>query len=579
MSQKVKVEINGKIECTKPFKLDDTLKSIREKLKEKAENAYFLTDEENLVDIEDEEAFTLKDFLVDSKIKLKTKETSKDEIKVKESNNNSIPITNKEERNNQFDFSKYDIIKKEEDFTIYKYSKVQRKEVHKYVYKYNFDNFNINDEKFAYVVLFVGRTGNGKSTALNAFFNIIKGIKLEDNFRFLLIEEEKKKGGQGVSQTDGVHLYYLKDYNNKPVILIDSQGYGDTSGIQRDKEIDNAFAYLFSNIIDHINAVGFISKATDARIDILTKYIFASVTKLFSDDISENFIILATHANRDSITKGPIFVETIVTDAEFLKIKEKGNEKWWYAFDSKLILDNDIDKLTKFSYSQLSDFYNEKVKKLKPKDIKKSAEVLNKRKELTIQVNKLSDTFQKLMVEQKNLTKKEDLIIQNTREIQDLDKDLEKNKEIIKNAKPELKEKLLFELEQKCNNMINKLNNQPQQISKQVLKYWNGTTTHCDSCKRNCHEPCDCIGSSLGRCSVFEIKLFSENICEVCGCVKSEHHQDHYYYTFEEQNIPSDNKENLLKEKNKTEKEKNEVRQKFENEKKKKNESAAIIER
>jgi hypothetical protein len=48
---------------------------------------------------------------------------------------------------------------------------------------------------------------------------------LEDNYRFILIKEPAKEKGQAESQTDGVHLYYIKDYNNKPLIIVDSQGY------------------------------------------------------------------------------------------------------------------------------------------------------------------------------------------------------------------------------------------------------------------------------------------------------------------------------------------------------------------
>ena len=51
-------------------------------------------------------------------------------------------------------------------------------------------------------MIFIGKTGDGKSTAINALFNIIKGIKLEDNHRFILIKEPKKAKGQAESQTD-----------------------------------------------------------------------------------------------------------------------------------------------------------------------------------------------------------------------------------------------------------------------------------------------------------------------------------------------------------------------------------------
>ena len=47
----------------------------------------------------------------------------------------------------------------------------------------------------------------------NTFLNIIKD--LEDKYRFILLEEMKKEKGEVVSQTDWVHLYYLKDYKDK----------------------------------------------------------------------------------------------------------------------------------------------------------------------------------------------------------------------------------------------------------------------------------------------------------------------------------------------------------------------------
>ena len=73
------------------------------------------------------------------------------------------------------------------------------------------------------------------------------GIKNENNYRFILINEPEKEKGLTESQTDGVHLYYLKDYNNKPIIIIDSQGYDDTRGKTYDEMINESFKLVFSN--------------------------------------------------------------------------------------------------------------------------------------------------------------------------------------------------------------------------------------------------------------------------------------------------------------------------------------------
>ena len=348
------------------------MKDLRQSLRNIIqENFIFLDENNNPVDEEDEDSMICKDILSNNTIYLKTKK----------------------------DFSKYKIISKreEDEFTIYKYSEKERQESQFLTFNYIYDNFNEEDYNTAYIVLFAGKTGAGKTTAINAFFNIIKGVKLEDNYRYILIEESLKPKGHAESQTNGIHLYYLKDYNNKPIIIIDTQGYGDVRGTNKDIELNKSFDFVFSNIISHINTICFISNSTLNGIDVKTRYIYSCVTSLFADDVSENFI-LATHANRDCMEKGPIFTQSIIKDADFLKIKEriKENTKWWYSFDSKLIIYKDkdeIDKLTKFSYEQLFNFYEEKVKKLMPKNIKKSAEVLKQRYQLRIQINNLQDYF------------------------------------------------------------------------------------------------------------------------------------------------------------------------------------------
>ncbi len=103
----------------------------------------------------------------------------------------------------------------------------------------------------------------------------------------------------------------------------------------------------------------------------MTKFIFYNITRLFSEDTTENFIILATFASKDIFINGPAFINSIQKDDDFLKIPERPNEKWWYAFDSKCVLDNETDKVTKYSFNQLKELYEEKVKKLRRKNKKK----------------------------------------------------------------------------------------------------------------------------------------------------------------------------------------------------------------
>ena len=271
-------------------------------------------------------------------------------------------------RNNKKELTleeKHELLEIRDNLKIYKYSNVEKKQIQKLIYQYCYDKYDENDFKNAKIILFIGKTGDGKTTAINAFFNIIKGIKLEDKYRYILIKEPKKEKGQAESQTDGLHIYYLKDKDNNPIIIIDSQGFGDTRGKEYDELVFEAFEYAFKNVIDHIYLICFIAKSNEARLDILIKYIFSCVTSLFSEDITNNFIFLNTFANRSTIKEGPEFVNSITTEIKFNEIIKKMDKKWWYAAESINILDNEEDRLTLYSFKQLNALYEEKLKKLK----------------------------------------------------------------------------------------------------------------------------------------------------------------------------------------------------------------------
>ena len=496
----------------------------------------FLDQDGNRVSKTDENDYSVEDILNNESIKIKannstTKKPSEEPKKVNDNNmNNKNEISKKKKIN--YDFSQFEILEKKDDLNLvyYKYSNIERTTNHKLVYQYFFDKYKAEDYTNAYVVLFCGKTGDGKTTAINAFFNIVKGVQLEDNYRFILITETKKEKGQAESQIDGVHLYYLKDYNNKPIIIIDSQGYGDTRGKAYDDMVDDAFKYIFSNVLEHINAVFFIVKSNTNRIDTVTKYIFSSVTSLFSDDVTENFIVLATFANKETIKKGPAFAESIQTDADFLNIKKNMNENWWYALDSKCILENEKDKITLYSFEKVTELYEEKVKKFKPKGIKKSAEVLNTRMQLKIEVENLNDIFENLIIEYNTLQEKDKNLNDANEKLKEVEKQidfLEKN--MSSYNRNELEQKMK-ELNENFDNIMSNLNNQTESKTIRKLKYSDSTCTHCDYCEKNCHDPCDCSFTFLGRCTIF---TFWRKICKKCGCPKDRHKQDNYYYIFE----------------------------------------------
>ena len=196
------------------------------------------------------------------------------------------------------------------------------------------------------------------------------------------------------------------------MIIIDSQGYGDTRGHTKNLEINKAFEYVFSHIIDHINIFCLTISSKENKLDPLTKYIYSSVTSLFSDDISDNFIILTTNADQHKLKK-PTIIESILSndDAKFLQIKEenkdKGKKRWWYTFDSLNIFDNNRDILTVHSFRHLQKFYEDTVKQSEPKDIKKSAEILKERNKLLGEAKNIENQCKKIIYEQEQLENEE----------------------------------------------------------------------------------------------------------------------------------------------------------------------------
>ena len=85
--------------------------------------------------------------------------------------------------------------------------------------------------------------------------------------------------------------------------------------------------------------------------------------------------------------------------------------------------------------------YEEKIKKLKPKGIKKYAEILEIRYQLKIKIKLLSDTFQNLLMEQSNLQEKEKNINKISNKIDYLQIKIKNFEDESKNLNPEKLEK------------------------------------------------------------------------------------------------------------------------------------------
>ncbi|XP_060596429.1 uncharacterized protein LOC132750457 [Ruditapes philippinarum] len=158
-------------------------------------------------------------------------------------------------------------------------------------------------------IMLVGATGTGKSTLVDGMVNYIFGVNWNDQYRLTLVdledEERKRDADQAHSQTQWITCYTIHPMHgsrlNYTLNIIDTPGFGDTRGIQRDNEIIDQIRTLFSREDDtgvlYINAVCFITKAPDARLTPTQMYIFNAIMALFGQDIENSICMLVTFAD------------------------------------------------------------------------------------------------------------------------------------------------------------------------------------------------------------------------------------------------------------------------------------------
>ena len=245
----------------------------------------------------------------------------------------------------------------------------------------------------------VGQTGSGKTTLLNAFLNYLLGVEYEDNFRFKLIHEDFGIS-MAESQTKDVTVYNIRPLNDDfPLItVIDTPGFGDTGGIEKDKLIADKIAEKFQSEISHINAICFVAQSTNSKLTVNQKYIFNSIMDLFSDEIKENFIAMLTFCN--IIDENPVILEPLKKKGSGFDLVLPAIEKtqWYFLFDNLAVfkskenkkLNNKIKSFYGFAMENFDEFMA-KLRSLKKKRLYNTKKVLDDRKFLESRVKILEE--------------------------------------------------------------------------------------------------------------------------------------------------------------------------------------------
>ncbi|XP_042615210.1 uncharacterized protein LOC122145521 [Cyprinus carpio] len=149
------------------------------------------------------------------------------------------------------------------------------------------------------IVLLVQERDVGKATLINSMVNYLLGVKFEEEEWYEITEEEEARH-QSESQTSEITMYEVFHVKSPiSLTIIDTPGYGDTRGLDKDLEVAENLATLFQSKdgVCEVDAVCFVIQASKNRLSDRQHYIISSVLSLFGRDIVNNIVILITHSD------------------------------------------------------------------------------------------------------------------------------------------------------------------------------------------------------------------------------------------------------------------------------------------
>ncbi|KAK2822826.1 hypothetical protein Q5P01_022891 [Channa striata] len=366
-------------------------------------------------------------------------------------------------------------------------------------------------------IMVLGATGAGKTTLINGLINYILGVEWEDSYRFKLVDEGQSKS-QAESQTSDVTVYKLYhaegfkiDYS---LTIVDTPGFGDTRGIERDRMIVAQLRNLFTAElgVSEIDAVCFVAQAALARLTPTQKYVFDSVLSIFGKDVAENIRILVTFADG----KRPPVLEAIVasgvpcpTAKDGLPVHFKFNNSALFAHSTSSAGDSLSGDDDDENFDQM--FWNMGIKSMKrffaalnvieTKSLTLTKEVLRERQQLENSVEKLQEQV-KL-----GLAKLEEI---------------KQTSEILKENEAEISRNENFEFEVSVK--------KPVQVD---ISGSGNFITNCQKCNTTCHYPC-CIPNDEAKASCAAIG--ANGYCIQCPgkCYWNVHFNQKYKWDYQD---------------------------------------------
>ena len=236
----------------------------------------------------------------------------------------------------------------------------------------------------------LGPTGSGKTTLLNSYINYLMDLKYIDNFRYKIINEVKKNN-DAHSQTSEVTSYNIRTKHNKLYQIIDTPGFGDTSGIEKDEEITDKISDFFLYKTGEINAVCLVLKSSDNRLAACQKYIFNCIFNLFGEDMKRVFLAMLTFCDGGK----PQVLNALKDEGcLFSQFLQSLGKDWYYKFNNSAIFEKNEDDVLNITYWNIGieSFrkFTEKLETLPKVNLVKTRRVLELRSHLNKTIEILS---------------------------------------------------------------------------------------------------------------------------------------------------------------------------------------------
>ena len=312
--QKVYIYFDGKIKPPKNLDLSSKLNKIREQLKDSFSNDFIFMIENDDIQEADEKEWILEDIISHQNnrnlLYLKTKALEvKNEIEVE---NKTSPILNG---------SKKLFTKKKEN----------EKNIDLDIYQYPIIEFTDEQKEKAITILLVGETGSGKTTLINSFVNFLMGVTINQNYRYVVSNIDSRSIESHFQTTEEVSIYNIKTKDGKYYQILDTPGFGNIEGINRDKIIFEKISKTLREQLYSINAICLALKSGNTRFTTYYKFIFHKIFELFGEDVTPNIITMFTFCDGQ---KPPFLYALQDSDTIFNKIIPQIESPYYHTFNN-----------------------------------------------------------------------------------------------------------------------------------------------------------------------------------------------------------------------------------------------------